>query len=82
MTLTLNTKVTDLLPQLKANSKTYNKLSIAEIKEFQYYYNYLKLQKDKKINQFIIWDFKKCFSEEDIDYLNKIKAMRLISYNI
>ncbi len=82
MTLTLNTTVTDLLPQLKANSKTYSNIGVAGIKEFQYYYSYLKLHQHKKINQLIIWDFTKCFTGEDMDYLNKIKAMRLISYNI
>jgi len=82
MTLTLNTTVIDLLPQLKANRKTYHNLGIVQIKEFQYYYNYLKSNKNKRINQFIIWDFDKCFNHEELDYIKKIKAMRLISYNI
>ena len=83
-------KVKEILPKLKANSRTYYNLTPRQIIMFKDVYSYLKRHKEKEIetNIFQYSDAIKgqvnfwLNNENETDYLRKFKAMELIAYNL
>ena len=83
-------KVKEILPKLKANSKTYYNLTPKQIIMFKDVYSYLKKHKEKEVrknifqyndalsNQINYWLNKK----NETDYVRKYKAIEVISYNL
>lgn len=84
------TQVKELLPKLKANSRTYYNLSKKDIVMFKKLYNYLKRNKEKHIKQNVFQhsDATKgqinywLNNENELDYLKKYKAMEIVSFNL
>jgi len=80
-------KVKELLKEVKANRYTYYNLDKEAIKEYQKLYNYLKINKKKKINQLLfLWGKELLLENENyhfyIEYVKKYRLMNLISQTI
>lgn len=75
-------KVSELLPKLKANRYTYYNLDNISIESFRTLYNYLKKHKNKGVYTSCIKEFNKQLKNYDLDYLNKYRAMEILSQNI
>jgi len=80
-------KVKELLKEVKANRYTYYNLDKEDIKEYQKLYNYLKINKKKKINQLLfLWGKELLLENENyhfyIEYVKKYRLMNLISQTI
>ena len=80
-------KVKELLKEDKANRYTYYNLDKEAIKEYQKLYNYLKINKKKKINQLLfLWGKELLLENENyhfyIEYVKKYRLMNLISQTI
>lgn len=76
-------KVKELLKEVKANRYTYYNLGKEAIKEYQKLYNYLKENKEKKINQLLfLWGLENENSDFYIEYVKKYRLMKLISETI
>jgi len=80
-------EVKELLKEIKANRYTYYNLDKEAIKEYQKLYNYLKINKKKKINQLLfLWGKKLLLENENyhfyIEYVKKYRLMNLISQTI
>jgi len=76
-------KVKELLKQVKANRYTYYNIDKKGINEYQKLYNYLKRNKEKKINQLLLlWGLENENSHFYIEYVKKYRLMKLISETI
>lgn len=80
-------KVKELLKEVKANRYTYYNLDKEAIKEYQKLYNYLKINKRKKINQLLFLWGKELLLENEkshfyIEYVKNYRLMNLISQTI
>jgi ubiquitin len=76
-------KVKELLKQVKANRYTYYNIDKKSINEYQKLYNYLKRNKEKKINQLLLlWGLDNEHSHFYIEYVKKYRLMKLISETI
>lgn len=83
-------KVKDILPKVKANSRTYYNLSPKQIIMYKDLYSYLKKHRNKEIcknvfqysdaltGQINYW----LNNKNELDYLRKYKAMELIAHNL
>lgn len=72
-------QVSELLPLVKANSKTYYGLDNDTKKRFQRLYYFLKNNPDRKIMSLYVGQVKKALNDESLilDYLKKFKAMKI-----
>ena len=76
-------KVKELLKEVKANRYTYYNLDKETIEQYQKLYNYLKKNKEKKINQLLfLWGLENENSHFYIEYVKKYRLMNLISQTI
>ena len=74
--------VSDFLPMVKANGKTYYNLTEQQKKDFKNLYNYLVKHKEKQVSFFVERVVAEIFVKKDIDFLKKYKAMEAISNSI
>lgn len=79
---TLNKTVTDFLPMVKPNNKTYYNLDDRSINMFKKLYSYLVKQKDKQVGLLGTKRATAMLDSKETDYVKKYKAMEIISQNI
>lgn len=76
-------KVKDILPKVKANSRTYYNLSPKQIIMYKDLYSYLKKYEEKDVGGVLIDNQINTINHTyNSDYLRKYKAMELVAYNI
>ena len=74
--------VSEILPKVKANKYTYYNLDKTSVNAFKELYNYLKINKNKKVFLAAHNSFAHHLKSNDLDYLKKYKAMLCIENNI
>jgi hypothetical protein len=74
--------VSELLPKVKANNKTFKYIDGRDKQLFQRAYDYLKSHKDKEVNKIVETLINDYLRPVDMDFLIKYKAIQLISTNI
>ncbi|MCB0744229.1 MAG: hypothetical protein KDC67_10020, partial [Ignavibacteriae bacterium] len=83
-------RVYEVLPKLRANSRTYYNLSPKQIIMFKDVYSYLKRHKEKEIRK-NVFQYNDALSGQinywlnnnnELDYIRKYKAMELIAHNL
>ena len=79
--------VSELIPKLKANRYTYYNVAKSDVKNYKNLYKYLKKHQDKNIYTSCLKEFNKWINNNkqvynNLDYLNKYRAMQILSTNI
>lgn len=74
----MDTKIKNLLPLVKANKHTYYNLDNSAKKDFRDLYGYLKKNSGAKVEGFKLKPFKSRLNSNDLEYLNKFKAMEIL----
>ena len=74
--------VSELLPKVKANNKTFKYIDGRDKQLFQRSYDYLKAHKHKEVNSIVETLINDYLRPVDMDFLIKYKAIQFISTNI
>lgn len=75
-------QVSELLPKLKANNRTYYNLAESQKNDFRKLYRYLHKHKNKSVSKIVETLFPTYMKNTDCDYLVKYYAMKFVSTNI
>lgn len=75
-------QVNQLLPKVKANSKTFKNIDGRDKQMFKRAYDYLKAHKDKEVNKIVETLINDYLKPIDMDFLIKYRAINFISTNI